>query len=101
MNHATPPDSARAIASRMESQRAQLHRQFLTPPPPDLPAPADAPTAAIQPFAPRSLTMKLLMANPQLLQRAALLAVTTVLGARYSSWAVRLFGLALSLRARP
>ncbi len=105
MSLAITADSPQAIAARMEAQRAQLHRQFVHPPTPqvvDDPAPpVPAAGTAMQPFEPRSLVMRLLISNPQLIQRVAVLAVTTMLGARYSSWAVRLFGLALSLRSKP
>ena len=40
------------------------------------------------------------MGNPHLIQRAAVLAVTTLVGARYSSWVIRLGGLLLAYRAR-
>ena len=55
---------------------------------------------AMPPYQPRSFLMKLLMGNPHLIQRAAVLAVTTLVGARYSSWVIRLGGLLLAYRAR-
>ena len=102
MSHAIA-ESAQSIAERMDSQRAQLRRQFLHAPQP-APAPAEAGHAsentAMQPYEPRSFLMKLLRANPQLIQRVIMLAVTTALGARYSSWAMKLFGLLLAVRRK-
>lgn len=96
-------ESAEAIGARMDRQRAQLHRQFVRPPL----APGQeedrhlqGSSGAMQPYQPRSLLMKILVANPQLLQRLAVLAATTALGARYSSWAMRLFGLFLAVRKK-
>lgn len=100
MSHAH--ESAEDIARRMESQRAQLHRQFVKPPAPEPTEEAGPVVAAetMQPYQPRSLLMRLLMGNPQLIQRAAVLAITTLVGARYSSWVIRLGGLFLAHRAR-
>ncbi|MES2885335.1 MAG: hypothetical protein V4709_11050 [Pseudomonadota bacterium] len=94
-------ESAQAIAARMDSQRAQLRRQFLHPPQPTLAEAVHASeSTAMQPYEPRSFLMKLLKANPQLIQRVILLAVTTAIGARYSSWAMKLFGLFLAVRKK-
>lgn len=99
----TNPSTA-AIVARMENQRAQLHRQFVDEPKAaalrTAAATSLAPTAAMQPHQPRSLVMRLLMANPQLMQRLVVLVATTALGARYSSWALRLAGLFLASRKR-
>ncbi|MES2683704.1 MAG: hypothetical protein V4650_09325 [Pseudomonadota bacterium] len=93
-------ESAQAIANRMDLQRAQLRGQFLRPPSlPDASSVA-SPSSAMQPYQPRSLLMRLLMSNPQLIQRVAVLLVTTVVGARYSSWGLRLLGLLLAARGR-
>ena len=95
-------ESAQAIALRMDAQRAQLRSQFVRPPPSATNTDSDVPTAstAMQPYEPRSFLMRLLVGNPQLLQRAAMLLVTTVVGARYSSWGLRLLGLFLAARKR-
>lgn len=96
-------ESTQAIATRMDAQRAQLHRQFVKPPVPQSSiseGAGDSMTAstAMQPYEPKSLLMKLLVANPQLIQRLLVLAATTALGARYSSWAMRLVDLFLATR---
>lgn len=104
MSDTTAVESAEAISARMDRQRAQLHSQFVRPP-----AVSDsgegldsqAANGAMQPYQPRSLLMKMLVSNPQLLQRLAVLAATTALGARYSSWAMKLFGLFLAVRRKP
>ncbi len=105
MDPASPlaAESVDQITTRMVFQRQQLHRQFSSPPAAPILAPtAETQTAgaALQPYQPRSMTMRLLVANPQILQRALLLAATTVIGTRYSSWAVRLIGFFLSTRSR-
>ncbi len=98
-------ESAQAIAQRMDQQRSQLHSQFVRPPQPVAPIDVAASdsvmtSTAMQPYQPRSLLMQLLVANPHLIQRVLLLAVTAALGARYSSWAMRLFGLFMAVRRR-
>lgn len=94
-------ESPETIAARMDVQRAALHRQFAPAPravePVATAGPADA---ALQPYQPKSLLMQLLVANPQLIQRLLVLAASTALGARYSSWAMRLFGLFMTVRRR-
>ena len=82
-------ESAQAITARMDSQRALLHRQFVQQPrdiaASNAAAMSQPGTAVMQRTAPRSLLMRLLVANPQLIQRTAVLLVTTLVGARYSS----------------
>ncbi|MDO9453579.1 MAG: hypothetical protein Q7J29_12060 [Stagnimonas sp.] len=96
--------SAQAITARMDSQRALLHRQFVQRPrdiaASNAAAMSQPGTAVMQPATPRSLLMRLLVANPQLIRRAGVLAVTTLVGARYSSWGLRLLGLFLAARKR-
>jgi hypothetical protein len=95
----TPASELAAVAQRMEAQRAQLHQQF-APPPVQVAAPAPGTTALapMQPFVPRSLLMKLLMANPQLLQRLLMLFATGVLGSRLSPWLLRVLRLWVATR---
>lgn len=104
MSTVSHAESAQAIAARMDSQRAQLHRQFVQQPKELAASHAAAlsqPGAvAMQPMQPRSMLMRLLVANPQLIRRLGMLAVTTALGARYSSWAMRLVGFYLASRKR-
>lgn len=102
MSRAIETESAPVIAARMDLQRAQLHRQFAKSEAVasfenDL---ADSALPTLQPHQPRSFLMKLLIANPHLLQRLLILGVSTALGARYSSWAMRLVGLFLAARKR-
>ncbi len=104
MSNSIQATSTATIVARMDSQRAQLHRQFVQEAQAaDDRASASLPPAtgtAMQPYQPRSMLMRLLVSNPQILQRLLVLAATTVLGARYSSWAVRLMGLFLASRKR-
>lgn len=93
-------ESAQAIAQRMDLQRAQLRGQFLRPPPSPDECGASVTSTTMQRYEPRSLLMRLLVSNPQLIQRVAMLLVTTVVGARYSSWGLRLLGLFLAARKR-
>mgnify|MGYP001037888584 FL=1 len=94
-------ESAQVIAERMDLQRAVLRDQFLRPPPAAEANPAAATDAhAMAPYQPRSLLMRLLVANPQLIRRVAMLLTTTVIGARYSSWGLKLLGLLLAARKR-
>ncbi len=105
MSTASHTQSAQAITARMDAQRALLHRQFVQQPKERAASHAAAALsqpgeAAMQPMQPRSMLMRLLVANPQLVRRLAMLAVTTALGARYSSWAMRLAGFYLASRKR-
>ena len=95
-------ESAQAIVERMDSQRAQLRRQFLHPPQPAQTVAGNtlASNPGMQPYQPRSMLMKLLTGHPHFMQRVLMLVVTTALGARYSSWAMKLFGLFLAARKR-
>lgn len=100
MSHTALAESPAAIALRMDLQRAALQRQFAPPPKPvEPPSPMVADTA-MQPYQPKSLLMKLLVGNPQLIRRVLVLVATTALGTRYSSWAMRLFGLFMATRRR-
>lgn len=107
MSPSTPPETTAAIIIRLQRQRELLQLQFVEVPKARAAAAEAADMAsaaalssgtAMQPYRPRSLTMKLLQAHPQIVQRLLVLAVTTAVGARYSSWAVRLLGLFLTTR---
>lgn len=104
MSTVSPTQAAQAITARMDSQRALLHSQFVQQPraiaASNAAAMSQPGTAVMQPTAPRSLLMRLLVANPQLLRQAAVLVATTLVGARYSSWGLRLLGLFLAARKR-
>ncbi len=100
MSAALAADDLQALTLRMDRQRQLLHRQFTTPPEPVAAAADASAAAAMQAREPRSLLMKLLVANPQLLQRLAMFVVTTVVGARLSPWALRLLTLLLHRRRR-
>lgn len=101
MNTAVKAESAQDIVQRMERQRAQLHQQFVRKPEPvastAVVSVADSP---VQPHEYKSLLMRLLVANPQLIRRVLVLAATTALGARYSSWTMQLVGMFLASRRR-
>lgn len=91
MSTALKDDPLRLIAARMEQQRAQLRQQFAPPP-------APPGSTAMQPYQPRSLLMKLLVGNPQLLTRLLVLAVSGAVGARTAPWLLRIFGVVSALR---
>lgn len=91
MSTALKEDPLRLIAARMERQRAQLRQQFAPPP-------AAPGSTAMQPYQPRSLLMKLLIGNPQLLTRLLALVVTGAVGARSGPWLLRAFGIVAALR---
>lgn len=105
----TPHPTADELTERMAAQRAVLHRQFVSAPQQRAAAvkqalePDDTQTRAMAerlPFQPRSHLMRLFIAHPQVLQRLALAAVTTVLGVRYARWAAGLLGLFSAARPR-
>lgn len=100
MSTSSEPESAQALASRMDAQRAQLQRQFVRKPEGAVAA-AGQPSQGLQSFEPRSLLMKLLLGQPQLLQKIMLMAATTALGARASPWLFGLLRLLLQGRSRP
>lgn len=91
MSTALKDDPLRLIAARMEQQRVQLRRQFAPPQ-------AQPGSTAMQPYQPRSLLMKLLVGNPQLLTRLLALVVTGAVGARTGPWLLRAFSVVAALR---
>lgn len=89
-----------ALAAEMDTQRAQLKLQFAPKPRPPEPSSATADQHAMQPYQPRSMLMRLLVANPQILKSLVTLVATGVVGVRGAPWLLRAFALFVSLRKK-